>query len=42
MRKVQIATLVLLDECVVEAINLCGDDTVWKITDKILLACENQ
>ena len=30
------------DECVVEAVNLCGDDTVWKITDKILLACENQ
>jgi hypothetical protein len=30
------------DECVVEAVNMCGDDTVWKITDKILLACENQ
>ncbi len=30
------------DECVVEAVNLCGDDTVWKITDKILLACENE
>jgi len=30
------------DECVVEEVNLCGDDTVWKITDKILLACENE
>jgi hypothetical protein len=30
------------DECVVEDVNLCGDDTVWKITDKILLACENE
>jgi hypothetical protein len=30
------------DECVVEAVNLCGDETVWKITDKILLACENE
>jgi hypothetical protein len=30
------------DECVVEKVNLCGDDTVWKITDKILLACENE
>ncbi len=30
------------DECVVEEVNLCGDDTVWKITDKILLKCENQ
>lgn len=29
------------DECVVENVNLCGDDTVWRITDKILLACEN-
>ena len=30
------------DECVTEKVNLCGDDTVWKITDKTLLACENQ
>jgi hypothetical protein len=30
------------DECVVEEVNLCGDSTVWKITDKILLKCENQ
>ena len=30
------------DECVVEEVNLCGDDTVWKITDKILLKCENE
>lgn len=28
------------DECVIEEVNLCGDDTVWKITDKSLLACE--
>ena len=28
------------DECVVEEVNLCGDETVWKITDKILLKCE--
>ena len=30
------------DECVVNEVNMCGDATVWKITDKILLACENQ
>ncbi len=30
------------DECVVEDVNLCGDHTIWKITDKILLACENE
>ena len=30
------------DECVVEEVNLCGDETVWKITDKVLLACENE
>ena len=30
------------DECVVEEVNLCGDETVWKITDKILLKCENE
>lgn len=30
------------DECVVEDVNLCGDSTVWKITDKILLKCENE
>lgn len=30
------------DECVVEEVNLCGDSTVWKITDKVLLKCENQ
>jgi hypothetical protein len=29
------------DECVVEEVNLCGEETVWKITDKILLKCEN-
>ena len=28
------------DECVIEEVNLCGEDTVWKITDKSLLACE--
>lgn len=30
------------DECVIEDVNLCGDDTVWKITDKNLLKCENE
>lgn len=30
------------DECVVENVNMCGDHTVWKITDKILLACEKE
>jgi len=28
------------DECVVENVKLCGEETVWKITDKILLSCE--
>ena len=28
------------DECVVEEVNLCGDETVWKITDRVLLSCE--
>ena len=28
------------DECVIEEVNLCGDDTYWKITDKELLSCE--
>jgi hypothetical protein len=30
------------DECVIEAVNLCGDDSIWKITDKNLLKCENE
>ncbi len=30
------------DECVVEDVDMCGDNTVWRITDKALLACENQ
>ena len=28
------------DECVVEAVSLCGDNVYWKITDKDLLECE--
>ncbi len=28
------------DECVIEQVDLCGDDSYWKITDKDLLACE--
>lgn len=28
------------DECVIEEVDLCGDDSYWKITDKQLLACE--
>lgn len=28
------------DECVIEQVNLCGDSTYWKITDKELLSCE--
>ena len=28
------------DECVIEEIDLCGDDSYWKITDKALLECE--
>ena len=28
------------DECVIEAVKLCGDKSYWKITDKDLLACE--
>lgn len=28
------------DECVIEEVDLCGDDSYWKITDKDLLACE--
>ena len=30
------------DECVVEDQSLCGDDSYWKITDAVLLACENE
>ncbi len=29
------------DECVVQDVELCGDHTTWRITNKILLACEN-
>jgi hypothetical protein len=29
------------DECVIEEVNLCGDESYWKITDKELLSCEN-
>lgn len=28
------------DECTIQEVNLCGDDSYWKITDKELLACE--
>jgi len=28
------------DECVIEEVSLCGDDSYWKITDKALLECE--
>lgn len=28
------------DECIIEAVEMCGDQSVWKITDKTLLACE--
>ena len=30
------------DECVVEKVSLCEDETEWKITDKILLKCEGE
>ena len=30
------------DECVVENVNLCNDRSYWKITDKALLACEEE
>ena len=28
------------DECIIEQIELCGDNAFWKITDKHLLECE--
>jgi hypothetical protein len=28
------------DECMIEAVDLCADNSFWKITDKNLLACE--
>ena len=28
------------DECVIEAVDLCRDNSFWKITDKDLLECE--
>lgn len=28
------------DECIIEAVDLCGDRSYWKITDKDLLECE--
>jgi hypothetical protein len=28
------------DECVIEQVDLCGDNSYWKITDKALLECE--
>ena len=29
------------DECVIEDVSLCRDESFWKITDKALLECEN-
>ena len=28
------------DECIIEAVDLCRDESYWKITDKDLLECE--
>lgn len=28
------------DECIIEQVDLCNDDSYWKITDKELLECE--
>ncbi len=28
------------DECIIEEVDLCGDASYWKITDKDLLECE--
>lgn len=28
------------DECVIEEVDMCGDESYWKITDKDLLECE--
>jgi len=28
------------DECVIDEVELCGDESYWKITDKDLLECE--
>ena len=28
------------DECVIEEVSLCGDESYWKITDQDLLECE--
>ena len=28
------------DECVIEQVDLCNDNSFWKITDKMLLECE--
>lgn len=30
------------DECILENQDLCGNASYWKITDKELLACENE
>jgi hypothetical protein len=29
------------DECIIEAVDLCEDNSFWKITDENLLACES-
>ena len=28
------------DECVIEEVELCREDSIWKLTDKELLSCE--
>ena len=28
------------DECIIEEVDMCGDNSYWKITDKDLLECE--
>jgi hypothetical protein len=30
------------DECVVENVSLCNDNSFWKLTNKALLACEEE
>jgi hypothetical protein len=30
------------DECIIEAVDMCGDNSFWTITDTNLLACEGE
>ena len=30
------------DECVIENVSLCNDNSYWKLTNKALLACEEE